>query len=86
MFCSLVNLTIFFFFFQKKIESQISKVHIKCICFSLNLTPRFRINLSYFRTINWLEANGRVEYSIVNTVSKCWNGNVQGYILEIFKP
>ena len=47
---------------------------------------RSHINLSHFRNIKWFPVSDRVEYCIVNTVFKYWNGIVPGYIHEIFKP
>ena len=35
---------------------------------------------SHFRKINWLPVSDRVEYCIVNTVFKYWNGIVPGCI------
>ena len=54
------------------------------------LLPKFNSKVSYdpshFRIINWLPVSNRVEYCIVNTVFKYWNGIVPGYIHEMFKP
>ena len=47
---------------------------------------RSHINLSHFRNIKWFPVSDRVEYCIVNTVFKYWNGIVPGYIHEMFKP
>ena len=44
------------------------------------------MNPSHFRRINWLPVSDRVEYCIANTTFKYWNGTVQGYIHEMFKP
>ena len=54
-----------------------------------SLLPKFTSEISYqsisLRKINWLPVSDRVEYRIANTVLKCWNGIVPGYIHEIFK-
>ena len=46
------------------------------------LLPRSHIDPSNYRKINWFP----VEYCIANTVFKCWNRIVPGYIHEMFKP
>ena len=46
---------------------------------------RSHINLSHFRNMKWFPVSDRVEYCIVNTVFKYWNGIVPGYIHEMFK-
>ena len=58
----------------------------KCIRFCLNLPPRFQIDLFYFIKRNWPPPSDRVEYCIANTIFKCWNGTVPGFIHEMFKP
>ena len=71
---------------KKNLKLKFQKAQNKCIHFSLNLPPRSHINSSHFRKINWLPVSDRVEYCIANTVFKCWNRIVPGYIHEMFKP
>ena len=71
---------------RKKLKLKLQKVQNKCIRFCQNLPPKFHIDPSHFRNINWLTVSDRVEYCIVNTVFKYWNVIVPGYIQEMFKP
>ena len=73
-------------FKEKKLKIKLQKAQNKCICFCLNLSPRSHTHPSHFRKINWLLDSDKVEYCIVNTIFKYWNGIVTGYIHEIFKP
>ena len=65
---------------------ETSKSSNKSICFCLNLPPRSHIDPLHFRKTNWLLVSGRVEYCIVNTMFKYWNGIVTRYIHEMLKP
>ena len=70
--------------FKEKFKNQTSKdvLKQKCICFCLNLPPKFRsIDPLHFRKSRWLP----VEHCIANTVFNYWNGIAPGYIHEIFK-
>ena len=57
-----------------------------CICFCLNLPPRFHTYPSHLRKINWLPIIDRVGCCIANTVFKYWNEIVPRHIHERFKP
>ena len=70
---------------KKNLKLKLQKAQNKCICFCLNLSPRFHINRSHFRKINCLPVSDRVEYCIVNTVFKYKNGIVPGCIHEMLK-
>ena len=70
---------------KKNLKLKLQKAQNKCICFCQNLPPRSHINPSLFKKINWLPASDRMEYYIVNTIFKYWNGIVPGYVHEIFK-
>ena len=72
--------------FKDKFKAQTSKAQNKCIRFCLNFPLRSLIHLPHFKKINWLLVSDRVEYYIVSTFFKYWNGTVPGYIHEIFKP
>ena len=65
---------------------KLQKAQNKCVRFCLNLPPRSHIDPSHFIKINWVPVSDRVEYCIVNTIFKYWNGIVPGYIHEVFKP
>ena len=72
--------------FKKKLKLKLQKAQNKCTRFCLNLHPRSHIDPYHFRKINWLLVSDRVEYCIANTIFKYWNGNVPGYIHEVFRP
>ena len=65
---------------------KIQKAQNSCNWLCLNLPLRSRIIPSHFRKITCLLANDWVEYCIVDTAFKYWNGIVPGYIQEMFKP
>ena len=62
------------------------KAQNKCIRFCLNLPARSYIDPSHIRKLNWLPVSNRSRILFANTVFKCWNGIVPGYIHEMFKP
>ena len=71
---------------KKNLKLKFQKAQNKCTRFCLNLPPRSHIDPSHFRKVNWLPVRDRVEYCIANTIFKCWDGIVPGYIHEMFKP
>ena len=76
-----------FLLINKNLKLTLQKAQNKCICFCLNLLPRFHIDPSHIRKSNWIPAGDRVDYCIANTrLFKHWNGIVSGYIHEMFKP
>ena len=71
-------------YLKKKLKIKLRKAQNKYIRFCLNLPPRYHIDPSQFRKINWLPSNDRVEYCIANSSFKYGNGLVLGYIDEMF--
>ena len=61
---------------KKNLKLKLQKAQM--YSFLTKFLPRSHIDLSHFRTINWLPISDRVEYHIVNTVFKYWNGIVPG--------
>ena len=56
-----------FLLLKENLNIKLQKAQNKYICFCVNSSPRFRIDLSPFRKIKLRPARDRVEYCIVNT-------------------